>query len=708
MKDPTMRLSLLAMLLFAGSLRADPPVVQYLFPAGGQRGTTVDLHVGGLYLYESCNFEMIGTGVVAPPRLTRVASPSFEGPILPLPDSQRQEDYPRAMMGKIQIAKDAPLGFRTGNVWTSQGVSPTWKFIIGDLPEVLEKEQDGEPIPVELTTPITANGRIYPREDIDIWTFKAKVGQTFRCRAEAGRFGSTLIPQLELIDPSGMKIDESPDLGREDSELVFTAKSDGLYSLRIRDANVGGGPTFVYRLSISEPTKSSPRPDEPNDIATAKLLPNDGVIGCIDRGGDVDCWSINGRKGVSIDVACKVHTDESRLLPVLTLYSADGKELSKSETSSLVFTPTVDGQIFVRVEDRFPKRGGSDFTYQLRSSESKPDFELSLLLSTVTVNRAGEGKLKINVQRRGGFNAPIALQFDNLPAGVTVNGTPIVQAGQNSIDVSFKADAKAPIRCERIGIRGVGWLPISAFTSLQRPISHSTEPVRLAVSLPTPFKIVGEYVLKLVPRGTVYVRRYRVERTGFDGPILIELADRQSRHLQGAWGPKVQVAAGQNEFEFATTLPPWMETGRTCRVCVMGTAVVKDIDGSEHIVSYSSVQQNDQIIAVVEPGKLGIEVDRTSLRVEAGASIEVRVKVARSSTLNGPAKVEVLFPDGFTGLQAQPLSIPADQTEGKLILKFASEGSQIRVPPGMPLVIRAGVIEAGHPIAAESRMDVVK
>src|SRR5436190_14354660 len=49
---------------------ADAPVAMYVFPAGGQRGTEVKFRVGGLYLHESCPFEMAGAGVVASPRIT--------------------------------------------------------------------------------------------------------------------------------------------------------------------------------------------------------------------------------------------------------------------------------------------------------------------------------------------------------------------------------------------------------------------------------------------------------------------------------------------------------------------------------------------------------------------------------------------------------------------------------------------------------------
>ena len=84
-----------------------------------------------------------------------------------------------------------------------------------------------------------------------------------------------------------------------------------------------------------------------------------------------------------------------------------------------------------------------------------------------------------------------------------------------------------------------------------------------------------------------------------------------------------------------------MENGRTSRTCVMGVGVVKD-GGAEHYVSYSSVQQNDQIIAVVETGRLGLEVEKSSLLAGGGKTVAVPVKVSRGKGLAGPVKVELV------------------------------------------------------------------
>ena len=99
---------------------ADEPTVSYIFPAGGQQGTSVTFHVGGHYLHESASFEMLGQGVTTP-NVIRPAAETiwFEGPLIPLPDSQQKEDYPKDYVGEINIAENATVGSRRRRVCTS-------------------------------------------------------------------------------------------------------------------------------------------------------------------------------------------------------------------------------------------------------------------------------------------------------------------------------------------------------------------------------------------------------------------------------------------------------------------------------------------------------------------------------------------------------------------------------------------------------------
>src|SRR5438477_8515522 len=94
-------LAVFVLFLIPSVAAANPPVASYIFPAGAQRGTKVNVRVGGLFLYQKCGFELLGPGVTGPAHLTSTKTRWFEGPILPLPDSQRQEDYPKDMAGTI-------------------------------------------------------------------------------------------------------------------------------------------------------------------------------------------------------------------------------------------------------------------------------------------------------------------------------------------------------------------------------------------------------------------------------------------------------------------------------------------------------------------------------------------------------------------------------------------------------------------------------
>src|SRR5262245_28516033 len=241
----------LALLLTAATARDEPPVASYIFPAGGQRGTTVPIRVGGLFLHSQCNFHLLGPGVEAAPSLKRTQTRWFEGPLLPLPDSQQAEDYPKDMAGSIRIAADAAAGVRYWQLSTAQGATPAMKFVVGDLPEIVEQEIAGDPLPVEVKLPVTINGRIFPREDVDIWTFHARQGEAITCEVQAARIGSPLDTHLEVLDVQGHRIAEALAKNGGDPVLHFTAPADALYQVRIHDISSRGGQAYVYRLTLT-------------------------------------------------------------------------------------------------------------------------------------------------------------------------------------------------------------------------------------------------------------------------------------------------------------------------------------------------------------------------------------------------------------------------------------------------------------------------
>jgi hypothetical protein len=229
------------------------------------------------------------------------------------------------------------------------------------------------------------------------------------------------------------------------------------------------------------------------------------------------------------------------------------------------------------------------------------------------------------------------------------------------------------------------------------------ESVLLGVAMPTPFVIKGEYDMGFAARGSVHKRKYKIIRNGYDGPIEISLADKQARHLQGVTGPTIVVPPGADEFTYAAQLPPWMETGRTCRVCVMGVATIKDADGSVHRVSFSSVNQNEQLVAVVGPGKLAMELSKSSFIASPGQSIAVNVRIKRALGIKGPVTLDLVLPAHLKGISAETATIAADREDGVLTIRCAEK---LPASFNMPLTLRATLVHAGEPLTAEAKLDV--
>ena len=233
------------------SAQSDLPSANYIFPAGGQRGTTVSVRVGACYLHGGAPFQMLGDGVEASPWIEEIERIWFEGPMIFKPASQAGEQYPKDHRGSITIAADADLGIRYWRLWTSQGTPPSRRFIVGNLPEVVEEEVDGRPIPVKVELPVTINGRMFPREDVDIWEFHAEAGQSVTCEVHAVRIGSPLDSRIEVRGPDGRRIVENLDYFGTDSFLRFTTPQTGSYQIQIYDVNYRGLQNFIYRLTIT-------------------------------------------------------------------------------------------------------------------------------------------------------------------------------------------------------------------------------------------------------------------------------------------------------------------------------------------------------------------------------------------------------------------------------------------------------------------------
>lgn len=772
-----------------GSATAEPPSTSYIFPAGGQRGTKVLARVGGHYLHDRADFELLGTGVRAPSVIERMETVWFEGPLVRLPASQRQEDYPQDYRAEIEIAADAPLGVRYWRATNSQGATSARRFIVGDLPEVVEQEVEGEPLPVAVAMPVTINGRIFPREDVDVWTVRPTPGRQVTCAVAAASFGSPLEARLEVRDPSGHRVAEATGSRGGDPLLHFTPTIVGDYEVRIHDVRGEGLQPFVYRLTLSHgpwveqvfplgarrgveaswsvqgvnlggqqaaapwslltaAEEIEPLPNtelglvrwqvegrrtnplvvalddldekleqEPNDDAGQAVRVSVPAVlnGRIDKAGDKDRWTCEWKKGEEWMIESQSVRLGSPLDPVIVVTDSQGREVAKSADGPAL-DPVVrvkapeDGEYTIVVADRFRSRGGWENAYRLRVVRSSPSVRLEVLADAFNVDRGATGKIAVQVIREGGFKEPVTLAIEGLPAGVDAPEV-VVAPNQNRGELLVKPAADARVGATRIRVVGkttVGEQTATLVAQVQRkPGESPAEPILdsllLAVTIPTPFKFQGSYEMTYISCGAVSRKRFTIERNGYEGPLEVRLADKQNRHLQGVTGPVVTVPAGESEFVFPITLPPWMELGRTSRVVLMATGEVDDGQGRRHKVSFTSGDQNNQMVNLVSPSPLRILLDRATAGVTPGMSTKVKVQVRRDRSLPAPVRLELVAPATLRDVSAKTVEIPADQEQGELELVYGAAPG----PFTMPLVIRATARRGDDPLVAEATLELV-
>jgi hypothetical protein len=765
-------------LSFSTAACADEPAASYIFPAGGQRGTQVEFRVGGLCLHDGAAFELIGPGVTASPRVTPTDTIWFEGPIIPLPASQQKEDYPKDFAGAAAIAADAPPGLRYWRLATSQGATPAMKFVVGELPEVVEREVEGDALPVGVTLPVTINGRIFPREDIDEWTFEAKQGETIRAENQSARLGYPLEARLVLLDSNDRPLAEDVGSLAGDALVRATIPADGTYKLRIHDINFSGLQHFVYRLTVTSgpcveriyplggrrgstaafELSGQGLPAAQAEIALApngpsfyrhrievsgqmsnrfaieldnhpefvETEPNDApsqssprVVpavfnGRIGQPGDVDCWTVEMRQGQALEIDVRASRLGSPLDSVLTVLDAGGKELARADDlpnqesdSQLTFTAPADGRYVMRVEERFASRGGPAFAYRLLvAPPPAPDFSLRLATDAVALNRGAQAKLRITAERLGGFGDAIRLELAGLPEGVTAAPVEIA-ANQAQAEFVLSAEKTAKILTAHLAVRGmaeIGGQSVSRAAVLPAPPGElEIGDVLLAVSVPTPFKVVGRYDITFVPRGTFHRRHYTIDRGGYEGPLMVRMADRQMRHLQGVSGPSIAVPAGATECDFSVYMPPWMELARTSRSCVMAVGEIVDPDGSRHTVSFTSQNQNEQIVALVGPGPISLRADAATLVATPDSRRDVTIHVARDAAWRVPVRLELIVPKHVAGISAECTTIAPGDDRATLSVHFAHDIG----PLNMPLVVRATTLSDAPPVVAETKLELV-
>ncbi|MEX2138644.1 MAG: PPC domain-containing protein [Pirellulales bacterium] len=224
-------------LICCAAAQGAPPAVKYLFPAGAQRGVTTEITANG----DFSNW---------PPK-TWASHPGVHV-------SCGQEK------GKLSftVEPNTGAGVHFIRLYDDEGASKPMPFVVGNLPEVVEKSSNDSPDKAEAlsSSMVTVSGRLEKRDDVDVYSVELIESQTLVASVLANeKLASPMDGVLQILTAGGSVLAQHDDWHGLDPQLVFTAPSAGKYLVRIfafpaqPDSRIGlaGGDAFLYRLTIT-------------------------------------------------------------------------------------------------------------------------------------------------------------------------------------------------------------------------------------------------------------------------------------------------------------------------------------------------------------------------------------------------------------------------------------------------------------------------
>lgn len=237
--------------LSASALQAQstpPPRITVVSPTGAKAGTTIDITVTGQELdnVEGLHFSFPGAKVEVLGAEKAPVDPKGKGGKPPPPRTNQKF--------RVEVPGNAPLGFHDVRVVSKGGISNPRAFVIGDSPDILEKENNNdvtEAQKVDLNT--TISGVIATPTDVDYFAFKGKKGQRIVATCLTSSIDSKLPALIQVFgsDAAGRQLGFSRNYNNNDAVADATLPADGEYYVRVCSFTyTQGGPDYFYRLTI--------------------------------------------------------------------------------------------------------------------------------------------------------------------------------------------------------------------------------------------------------------------------------------------------------------------------------------------------------------------------------------------------------------------------------------------------------------------------
>lgn len=334
---------------------------------------------------------------------------------------------------------------------------------------------------------------------------------------------------------------------------ITAPKEPGVHLLPLNE-----GKTNPVTVLVSElPQVVEQEPNEAPEKAQAVSLPC-GINGRIQAARDIDHYKFTATKGQALRFEVKARrfgtNFVSSLDSFLEILNLKGAVLASNDDlagkdAGLIWTPPADGAYVLRIRD-LNSKGGPTSIYYIECERAKPDFTIRCDGDKAMFGPGTSTSWYVHVVRANGFDGPVAVRIEGLPAGVvagTLTIPPTMTQGVLVLTATEAAQvgAVAPVRIVGTGTAMFDGkpLPLERVSTPNQEIylpggGRGRFDVRLStvgITEPSDIKSVlvtpGELVLK--PGAEIKLDVVIERRPGFDKPVQLDII---LRHLNQQYG----------------------------------------------------------------------------------------------------------------------------------------------------------------------------
>lgn len=229
----------------------------YLYPAGGQVGTTVEIEAGGLNINKATKVVFNHQGI------TGEVLPFVEKDVKKKKrkklDDQSSPQLADKVVIKINIASNVPCGLYDLRLQGPQGVSNMLPFEVSSYPDFKESGKSGKGNPdIVPELPAVLCGQMTPG-GVDYFKFSGRKGDVLVASVKGRQLVPYIAdavpgwfqPVIKIVDSKGREVAYSDDyLHNVDPVIITGLPADGDYTLMIHDAIYRGRQDFNYRIQL--------------------------------------------------------------------------------------------------------------------------------------------------------------------------------------------------------------------------------------------------------------------------------------------------------------------------------------------------------------------------------------------------------------------------------------------------------------------------